>query len=101
MTAISAALAFYTFLFAPVAASLGITLITPTQVGLPYIYNDVLLAWKLLIVVPPIAYLLLSARTNTRGSATRTLVNEILLASFFTVLIVATYFVSDLYPYYI
>lgn len=95
------ALAFYAFLFVPLATSLGMTLITPILLGYHNITNNYLFYWNLLVVVPPAALLLFTARMNVKNSAWRTWSNAVLLVAFFTVLIAATFFIADLYPYYI
>jgi len=98
---LAAALVFYTFMFVPLATSLSISYIVPSLIGNFAIQNSTLTLWNLLVLIPPAALLLLTARMNVANSRWRILVNGVLFAIFFAVLIVATFFVPDLYPYYI
>lgn len=95
------ALTFYAFMFVPLATSLGMTLYTPTLLGYHTITNNHLFLWNLSVVVPPAVLLLLTGKINVKGSKWRILNNGILLFAFFVVLVVATFIVPDLYPYYI
>ena len=95
------ALSFYAFLFVPLAISLGMTLYTPTLLGDHTITNNILLLWNVLVVVPPAVVLFFTAKVNIKDSKWRIFSNGILLLAFFLVLILATFFVPDLYPYYI
>ncbi|MDG6922706.1 MAG: glycosyltransferase family 39 protein, partial [Nitrososphaerota archaeon] len=95
-----AAFGFYTFLYIPLAASLGIALIAPSLIGEFYIQNSNLNIWNLLVLVPPAAFFFLTARMNVANTRWRILVNGVLIVIFFAVLVAATFFVKDLYPYY-
>ena len=98
---LAAALGFYTFMFVPLATSLGISYIVPSLIGKVAIQNGTLTLWNLLVLIPPAALLLLTARMNVANSRWRMLVNGVLFAIFFAVLIAATFLVPDLYPYYV
>lgn len=98
---LAGSLAFYIFLFAPLATSLGITLIIPAELGNPYIYGASVLFWKLLVVLPPFVLLLLFSRFHVFGSKWRLLINAELFLVYIAVLIIASFLVPDLYRYYL
>jgi len=98
---LAGSLAFYIFLFVPLATSLGISLIIPSQLGNPYIYGRATEIWKLLVVVPPLILLLLFTRFHTYNSRWRLVINAELFIVYIAVLIVASFLVPDLYRYYI
>lgn len=96
-----AALAFYGLLFIPLATSLGMTLYAPALLGYNNLTSNILFLWKLLMIVPLGSLLFLTAKVNVKGSKWRTVINLVLLSAFFAVLIIASFLVPDLYPYYI
>ncbi|MGI0081616.1 MAG: hypothetical protein ACRECH_18605, partial [Nitrososphaerales archaeon] len=96
---LAAALGFYAFLFVPLAASLGESLLTPDKVGVAPIIEGSLFFWNLSVVVPLAILLFLTARVNI--GARRMWINGIILIAFFAALLIASFLVPDLYPYYV
>lgn len=93
--------AFYTFVFLPLATSLGIFLFAPLLVGTINIHNYALSLWYLSALIPPAALFLIGARFHVNNEKYRVLINAFFLGFFFATLFVATFLVPVLYPYYI
>ena len=94
-------LVFYGLMFAPLATSVGEYLITPAQVGNLRILNSSLFVWNLCVALPLVAILFLTVRNYDADSKWRPWVNGALLAAFFGTLLVGTFLVPDLYPFYV
>jgi Dolichyl-phosphate-mannose-protein mannosyltransferase len=94
------AFVFYAFLFVPLATSLGEALIIPSEMGKVVITNNTLFIWNLCIALPLAALLFFTVRNHTISSRWRTWVNGTLLFAFFVALIVSSFLIPDLYPYY-
>ena len=95
-----ATLGLYAFPFVPVVASVGEYLITPSQVANPPIVNFHLFLWNLGISIPLAFLLFFTVRKHAESPRWRMWINAALLFLFFVFLIIASFLLPDLYPYY-
>lgn len=96
---IQAALGIFTFLYVPLAISLGVNVVTGTGAGNPFISNPLLFSWKFLLVLVPLALLFLSA-ARYEDDRWRRACNLVLIVMLLAVLLVASYLSPDLYSQY-
>ena len=96
---IAISLAFYSVMLVPLYTSVGIYLITPSRVSSPPITNNELFFWNLALMVPFAIILMFSTRISNQKW--KIVINAALFATYFVVLMIGTFFLPDLYPYYL
>lgn len=92
-------LGFYALLLVPLYTSIGIYLITPSQVSNPPITNNLLYYWNLGLMIP-LAILILSS-TRISNPKWKMAINAAVITTYFVALIIGSFFLPDLYPYYL
>jgi 4-amino-4-deoxy-L-arabinose transferase-like glycosyltransferase len=94
-----ASLGVYTFLYVPLAISVGIGVISgPGQLGNPFINDPTLFLWKTLLVLFPLAVLFLSIVRFEGDVSWKRASNSVLIAMLLVILFAASYLTPDLYP---
>ncbi|HEV2139034.1 MAG TPA: glycosyltransferase family 39 protein [Nitrososphaerales archaeon] len=97
---VHATMGIYAFLYVPIAISLGVTTVTGTGAGYPFISDSTLFLWKFLLVTIPLAVLFLSFARYEENRRWKVGYNTFLIGMLLAVLFAASYLSPDLYPQY-